>query len=760
MSKKETKIIEITARFTWERYVFQDGTPQRCIIGNADQILDDECQTEVTITIKGECQDGDLKSGVIYRFDGEWKNHPKYGQQFCFHSFCQPTPVTRDAIESYLSTCYGIGEMRATKIYDMFGHDCIKQIKNNPSILKQIKGITPEIAEGVQKSLLERESQEQLIIELKSLLSGFGIPKRVFNLLQVDFGTAAAEKIRENPYLLTEYKGVGFLKADEIYLSLSKPKNSILRQKYAMKYIVSNDTTGSVWLEQKKVLSDLSKLIDQNTEGKSSPLEALTEAINGELLTQTCENNTFYIGLPQYDYAEQFVAEWLSKRVEQESRFPKELHYNNENIPSEHQLEQYKNATKSSVGLLTGSPGTGKTWIVGRVIETLRKNGEPVFVCAPTGKAALRVVESLKLQGVNVIATTIHSLLYAQVVNGTWQFQFNETNRLQCKYLIVDESSMIDILLLKSLLQATPNDCNVLFVGDPDQLSPVGRGAPLRDMIAAEIPCGKLTEIRRNSGEIVQACANIRDNKKVEYIGKTLESPENLIILKTPQELKDVMKTIEQIHKKEGESVLNTQIIVAINEKSPLSRNKLNDSLQDYFNPLPTGNAEQYLSKVKKFRMGDKIICLSNGIADTTRTGVQVRVANGDIGTIENIVKEGLIVSLNNDMIIVPSFNDTWGESDWDLGYAISGHKSQGSEWPVVIVILDSSFSAGMICDRHWIYTTISRAKKRCYLLGNQLSIEAMSKISKMWNRKTLLKERFLMQKWSFLDAEFNKLLK
>ncbi len=276
-------------------------------------------------------------------------------------------------------------------------------------------------------------------------------------------------------------------------------------------------------------------------------------------------------------------------------------------------------------------------------------------------------------------------------------------------------------------------------------------------MIAAGIPCGRLTEIRRNSGEIVEACAAIRDGERITKIARTLDGPENLCFLNVPQDLDAVMKKIKEIIEYEGRdgtldfaAVKNAQIIVAINEKSALSRKALNERLQDYFNAIPADCSESdIVSKVRKFRPLDKIICLANGIAPSTETGEELRVANGDIGFLEMIVKEGIVVDVNENHVIVPTFSDLWGEANWDLGYAISCHKSQGSEWPVVIIILDSSFAAGMICDRHWIYTAISRAKERCYLLGSESSIAAMSRISKMWERKTLLVERFCEMRWS-----------
>lgn len=758
MIRKSKQSVEINAKFMGQRYCFQDGTPNRCIIATA-QMTDGEFP--VTVTIKGECQPDDLRPGVLYRFDGEWKNHPKYGKQFCFHSFCQPAPVTRDAIEGYLATCPNIGEMRARQICDALGLDCLAKIKDDPAVLLKIRGLTAPMVEEIRQSLVDRESKENMVIELKSLLSGHGLPKRLYGKLEQDFGTAAPEMIRNNPYILLRYKGVGFETADKVYMGLGLSPTAMLRQKHCLAWIVSSDSSGSVWIDRKKALSQLVDKIGD----VADPLEAVQAALADELLVEESDGGGPYLAVPYYAACEKYVADWLWKHAAKPGRWPETLLCDEGIEPSAHQREHYHAAIRAAVAAITGSPGTGKTWLVGRIIKTLQEKGVLFAVCAPTGKAALRVVESLKNQGVAVSASTIHGLLGSQIDDGKWVFRYNEMEKLPHDVIIIDESSMIDISLLCSLLKAVRDDCDILFVGDPDQLSPVGRGAPLRDMIAAGIPCGRLTEIRRNSGEIVEACAAIRDGERITKIARTLDGPENLCILNVPQDLDAVMKKIKEIIEYEGRegtldfaAVKNVQIIVAINEKSALSRKALNERLQDYFNAIPADCPESdIVSKVRKFRPLDKIICLANGIAPSAETGEELRVANGDIGFLEMIVKEGIVVDVNENHVIVPTFSDLWGEANWDLGYAISCHKSQGSEWPVVIIVLDSSFAAGMICDRHWIYTAISRAKTRCYLLGSESSITAMSRISKMWERKTLLVERFCEMRWSHLNEEFQK---
>jgi exodeoxyribonuclease V alpha subunit len=329
-------------------------------------------------------------------------------------------------------------------------------------------------------------------------------------------------------------------------------------------------------------------------------------------------------------------------------------------------------------------------------------------------------------------------------------------------FIIVDESSMIDIGLLKSLLDAVKDGTNVLFVGDHEQLPPVGKGAPLRDMIKSGVPCGTLTEIRRNAGEIVKACAAIRDKMPLAPIPRNFESPENLIFCRQAPLQENTFVTVKSIiefertHNESFDPLLDCQIIVALNESSQVSRKALNPLLQDYFNPLQHIDdlvLGEQVSKIKKFRRGDKIICTTNGYA-TSEDGKQVYTANGEIGIVKEFATASLHVIVNGQTTLVPTYGD-WSESDFDFGYAISCHRSQGSEWQVVIVILDAAYGARMICDRHWLYTAISRAKRRCYLIGQPDTLEAMRKVSNMWNRKTLFAEQLGDLQWGHLTEVY-----
>jgi len=441
---------------------------------------------------------------------------------------------------------------------------------------------------------------------------------------------------------------------------------------------------------------------------------------------------------------------------------------------SDHQREQYAKAAVGSLGLLGGRPGTGKTFSLARILGMVPK--ARCAVAAPTGKAAVRITESLNRAGVHgVRATTIHSLLKVTSSDDGWQFEYGEDNPLPLDFIFLDEFSMCDTYLTGCLLAARAPGCRVLAIGDVNQLAPVGHGAPLRDLIAAGLPYGEMIDIQRNSGRIVKACHAIIDKKTFEPSAKLdleAESPENLIHVerKDPEQqietLKGMLEKFRQGAKLAGETICptwQTQIIVPVNDKSPLARRKLNTILQAFLNPM----GEQF--KGKKFRIGDKVVNGKNGwmpVEDDIPRDLQpegpwnegrnkegkIFTCNGDLARIMAIFPRYLIARLwfPNRMIRIPlgqSFENEEGEEEsgscnFELAYALSCHKAQGAEFPVVITIADDFPGARMLCDRSWIYTALSRARILSMTLGQRETIEGMCRKSHIWNRKTMLVEQ------------------
>lgn len=445
---------------------------------------------------------------------------------------------------------------------------------------------------------------------------------------------------------------------------------------------------------------------------------------------------------------------------------------------SDHQREQYAKAAHGYLGLLGGRPGTGKTFSLARLLHAIPAGRSAV--AAPTGKAAVRITESLNRAGVQGMrAKTIHSMLRVKSADDGWQFEHDESNPLPLDWIFVDESSMIPCDLAANLLAARRTGCRVMLIGDVNQLAPVGHGAPLRDLTAAGLPYGELTEIQRNSGRIVRACHTIIDHQRFEpspALDLAAESPENLLHVERrdpTQQIETVKAMLEKFRQgatlavRDGNEVVqrridpvwDCQILVPLNDKGELCRVKLNKILQEFLNPMGQQTAGS------KFRVGDKVVCGQNGwvpVESITPKGEpggpwnqdadargRVFVANGELGKVLAVMPRYTVVRLwaPDRVVRVPkgeSFENESGQTEntgcsWDLAFALSVHRSQGSEWPVTMTMLDGYAGARMLCTREWLYTALSRARILSATIGERDVAEAMCRKSGLWNRKTFL---------------------
>jgi exodeoxyribonuclease V alpha subunit len=430
---------------------------------------------------------------------------------------------------------------------------------------------------------------------------------------------------------------------------------------------------------------------------------------------------------------------------------------------SDHQRRQLEVGLRAPVALLTGTPGTGKTFVLARVVWALCSQYDrwSVAIAAPTGKAAVRVNEAVRStwQGapgmsadppvVPYTATTIHQLLEIGR-NGHdgegWAFRRNANSPLVQRFVVIDEASMCDAELLAALFRACRPGTHVLLVGDPHQLPPVGHGFPLRDLIASgKVPVAELTEIRRNAGKIVEQCRAIKAGERLEvapyspYRAYQLQHNLQHYPAKTAEDQQAaVVELLGGIEANDGAGMLHdrVQVVCATNAHTPVSRKELNAVLQNLCNP------HGQRCDNNPFRLNDKVICRRNGWylpADDADTDDEVYVANGEIGRVTDLRPGSVTVEFvsGNAMkaarfsVGQPNGNGSDNDDDdasdgngesrnrLELAYAITCHAAQGSEWPVVIVVLDSSRGAVRICDRHWLYTAISRAKQLCVLVGD-----------------------------------------
>ncbi len=432
-----------------------------------------------------------------------------------------------------------------------------------------------------------------------------------------------------------------------------------------------------------------------------------------------------------------------------------------------HQVEHAGKALSSPIALLTGSPGTGKTHCAAAVIRaTLRGHGCKVAVCAPTGKAAVRISEKLADAGLPIKATTVHALLKVSPVEGGhgdgWGFAHGPDNPLPYSHVFLDETSMMDVGLSACLLSALTPSTNLMLIGDKHQLPPVGHGAFLRDLIAAELPRGELSEIRRNAGRIVTACHEIKDGKTPRLpddLGAWLKDDKsNLIQLPWPKGtgrdrgqamrerldyLYDWLGALPQVKEWKWSLIDDVQVIVARNA----TRTALNTHLQQRL------NAAGQKGPHGPYRVGDKVICLKNGfVVDAEdRNHKQVFCCNGDVGRVKGFHGKQMVVKLANPTrtVLVPltraakqeqaQSEETAGVGgNWDLAYAVTCWKYQGSEVQVAICLLEP---AGRLGSRELAYTMISRARSLCVLLGDQQELRKYVGNVTLPARKTFLKE-------------------
>lgn len=413
---------------------------------------------------------------------------------------------------------------------------------------------------------------------------------------------------------------------------------------------------------------------------------------------------------------------------------------------SEEQQQALETLKTNRLCLLTGGPGVGKTTVLADMARSL--NLATTSFCAPTGRAAQRMTEALNEAGLYTRAHTIHSLL-VPMRNGHdkkgWGFNYNRSNRHESKTFIVDEMSMVDNQLMRSLLEAMADDARLVMIGDPDQLPPVGVGAALRDFIQSEIiPHAKLTKPHRFSGRIAHVCQSINLGKKwmpSPSLDDAPEAgpfgPENLRHLeyRDSQEITKAMRNVIEalVERRAYNPKTDIQVMCARNDQGGLSRKVLNSVLQDMLNPH--GKTEEGVP----YRVGDKVMCLQNGLRDAfdsdgeDRIG-QTYITNGEQGIVVKISKKEALVRFCDTHVNFP--RGTW-ESQLTLSYAITVHKAQGGGWPACIYVVDEARHI----DRSLIYTAISRAKRLCFSIGRKHLLDVQCQRVSMERRKTFLSE-------------------
>ena len=677
-----------------------------------------------------------ISPGEWLAADGEWIMDSSYGPQFKAEMMRVSQPDTIEGIRKFLGSgiIRNIGPKYAEKLVEAFGRDVFNVIEKSSGKLLKVEGIGP----GRRASIKAAWEEQKGIREIMSFLFSHGVSTARAFRIQKTYGEHAIERIQRDPYCLArDIRGIGFLVADGIARTLGIAKDSELRARAGLEYVLLEMTSaGHCAVPRGDLQSKAVELLDIPPDRIGGALDHLLE--NKRLIHDEDKRGRNLIYPPKLYFAEWNFAKKLielnyGKHPCPKIDFEKALEWvqKKERIElSENQCEALKLAVQAKVMVITGGPGVGKTTLVNSIIQVLCAKKQTVVLCAPTGRAAKRLSETTGLE-----AKTIHRLL--KFNPGTGGFIHNEENPLEGDVFIIDESSMIDQVLAQQLLQAIPQRAAVIFVGDADQLPSVGPGRVLRDVISSKaVPVIELTEIFRQAAEsrIVTGAHRINQGQLPEFPEEGDKSAD-LYFVEQP----DVAKAIgvikrmvsESIPKRLGFDPIEDVQILTPMQKGELGAKNLNQVMQALLNPR--GNQIERFGIV--FREGDRVM--------QTENDYDKEVFNGDLGRIAAIDEvQGEVVVKIDDRRIKYEFREL---DSLVHAYAITIHKSQGSEYPCVIIPMHTQHF--VLLQRSLLYTAVTRAKKFAVLIGTKKAMGLAVSRADSRERVTTLRERLQNQK-------------
>lgn len=710
------------------------GTVDTIIFASQDnrftvlKLSPEKLSTQITVTLNGIAP----LIGQLLEIEGEWVKHPKFGQQFKATTYKTVAPTEISGIEKFLASgaINGIGPAMAKKIVAEFGEKTLEIIAKSPNELLKVPGIGKKTAEKISTSYLEQSELTEIMVWLEN----HGISNTYAGKIFAKYGSFAIDIMEKDIYrLFQDIEGIGFLTADKLAFNLGiqrEDKRRIISGiDYALMQLCNN---GHCCIPEMALVDKTAKILQVNNQIIFTILKERID--NGSLNTEVVGGETL-IYPPYLYYAEKKVATRLLQLQQATeplsednlSLFIKVWEKDNQIQLAQKQKEAIKACLHHGVLVLTGGPGTGKTTVIKGILSILKAQGLKIRLAAPTGRAAKRLSETTGQK-----ALTIHRLLeannLAQDDNLQLGFSKDIDDQLDADVIILDEVSMVDIVLMHHFLNAVPDGCRIILVGDTDQLPAVGPGSVLKDIIRSQkIPAIRLDEIfRQAQTSMIIQNAHIINAGRLPDLRKQYS---DFVFYELNDDTSITQKILDLCTKDlphEGFDVLKDVQILSPMHRFLCGVENLNLMLQEQLNPKKNQDELKYSSQT--FRVGDKVMHIRNNY--------QKNVFNGDIGFIQDVNNEKLTVDYF-DHIVTYEKNEL---NELTLAYASSVHKSQGSEYKVVIIPLSTSHY--IMLQRNLLYTAITRAKQKVIIIGSKKALMTAIQSNRTQKRYTLLAER------------------
>lgn len=710
------------------------GTVDTIIFASQDnrftvlKLSPEKLSTQITVTLNGMAP----LIGQLLEIEGEWVKHPKFGQQFKAMTYKTVAPTEISGIEKFLASgaINGIGPAMAKKIVAEFGEKTLEIIAKSPNELLKVPGIGKKTAEKISTSYLEQSELTEIMVWLEN----HGISNTYAGKIFAKYGSFAIDIMEKDIYrLFQDIEGIGFLTADKLAFNLGiqrEDKRRIISGiDYALMQLCNN---GHCCIPEMALVDKTAKILQVNNQIIFTILKERID--NGSLNTEIVGGETL-IYPPYLYYAEKKVATRLLQLQQATeplsednlSLFIKVWEKDNQIQLAQKQKEAIKACLHHGVLVLTGGPGTGKTTVIKGILSILKAQGLKIRLAAPTGRAAKRLSETTGQK-----ALTIHRLLkannLAQDDNLQLGFSKDIDDQLDADVIILDEVSMVDIVLMHHFLNAVPDGCRIILVGDTDQLPAVGPGSVLKDIIRSQkVPAIRLDEIfRQAQTSMIIQNAHIINAGRLPDLRKQYS---DFVFYELNDDTSITQKILDLCTKDlphEGFDVLKDVQILSPMHRFLCGVENLNLMLQEQLNPKKNQDELKYSSQT--FRVGDKVMHIRNNY--------QKNVFNGDIGFIQDVNNKKLTVDYF-DHIVTYEKNEL---NELTLAYASSVHKSQGSEYKVVIIPLSTSHY--IMLQRNLLYTAITRAKQKVIIIGSKKALMTAIQSNRTQKRYTLLAER------------------